>query len=82
LWRSAIFCDAVFRTRKNPERDQQKWNPVLRPIALQNIEVAHDLIAKPRTLWRIMRNGLSTLKIRVKRRLSFWWHRPAVSFLM
>jgi hypothetical protein len=26
----------------------------------------------------IMRNGLSTLKIRVKRRLSIWWHRPAV----
>jgi hypothetical protein len=23
---------------------------------------------------------LSTLKIRVKRRLRFWWHRPAVSF--
>jgi hypothetical protein len=23
---------------------------------------------------------LSTLKIRVKRRLSIWWHRPAVSF--
>jgi len=37
------------------ERDQQKWNPVLRPIALENIEIAHDLIAKPPTLWWIMR---------------------------
>jgi len=37
------------------ERDQQKWNPVLRPIALQFIEAAHDLFAKPLTLWRIMR---------------------------
>jgi hypothetical protein len=37
------------------ERDQQKWNPVLRPIALSDIERAHDLVAKPLTLWRIMR---------------------------
>jgi len=37
------------------ERDQQKWNPVSRPIALENIEIAHDLIAKPPTLWWIMR---------------------------
>jgi len=36
-------------------RDQQKWNPVLRPIALQFIETAHDLFVKPLTLWRIMR---------------------------
>jgi hypothetical protein len=28
------------------------------------------------------RQKLSTLKIRVKRRLSIWWHRPAVSFWM
>jgi hypothetical protein len=26
------------------------------------------------------RQGLSTLKIRVKRRLSICWHRPTVSF--
>jgi hypothetical protein len=56
--------------KKNRERDQQRRNPVLRPIAPQNIQVAHDLIARPRTHGRIMRNGLSTLKIRVKRRLS------------
>jgi hypothetical protein len=57
-------------------------------IVLQNIEIAHDLIAKrshPRVtpedvLWRIRRKRLSTLKIRVKRRLSIWCHRPAVSF--
>jgi hypothetical protein len=28
---------------------------VLRPIALQIVNFAHDLIAKPLTLWRIMR---------------------------
>jgi len=38
-----------------PERDQQKWDPVLRPIALSDIKRAHDLVAKPLTLWRIMR---------------------------
>jgi hypothetical protein len=27
-------------------------------------------------------HGLSTLKIRVKRRLNIWWHRPVVSFSM
>jgi hypothetical protein len=40
------------------ERDQQKWKPVLRPIALQNRRMAHDLIAKPPTLWRITRKML------------------------
>jgi hypothetical protein len=38
------------------ERDQSKWAPVLRPIALQNIEIAHDLVVKPLALWRIMRS--------------------------
>jgi hypothetical protein len=80
LWRFRHLWRRRFRQKKNRERDQQKWNPVLRPIALQNIQTAHDLIAGARPLWRIMRNGLSTLKIRVKRRLSIWWHRPAVSF--
>jgi hypothetical protein len=28
---------------------------ILRPIALQIVKFAHDLIAKPLTLWRIMR---------------------------
>ena len=28
------------------------------------------------------RQKLSTLKIRVKRRLNIWWHRPPVSFWM
>jgi hypothetical protein len=37
------------------ERDQQKWNPVLRPIALSDIKRARDLVAKPLTLWRITR---------------------------
>src|ERR1017187_8683489 len=46
------------KTRMNLERDQQKWEPVLHPIALQNIIIAHDLIAKPLTLWRIMRPRL------------------------
>jgi len=31
-------------------RDQQKWDPVLRPIALSDIKRAHDLVAKPLTL--------------------------------
>jgi hypothetical protein len=44
------FVDSTF-----PERDQQKWNPVLRPIALSANKRAHDLVAKPLTLWRIMR---------------------------
>jgi hypothetical protein len=49
------------------ERDQQKWKPVLRPIALQNsskIVEWHDLIAKPLTLWRIMRKMLQINKSR------------------
>jgi hypothetical protein len=36
------------------ERDQQKWMPVLRPGALQ-LQEAQDLVAKPHTLWRILR---------------------------
>jgi hypothetical protein len=32
-----------------------KVNPALRPIALQNIILRDDPIAKPLTLWRIMR---------------------------
>jgi hypothetical protein len=43
------------------ERDQQKWKPVLRPIALKNSRMAHDLIAKPPTLWRIMRKVLQII---------------------
>jgi hypothetical protein len=38
-----------------PSADQQKWEPVLRPIARQFMKSAHDLFAKPPTLWRIMR---------------------------
>jgi hypothetical protein len=37
-------------------RSQQKWEPVLRPIAPYSIK-AHDSIAKPLTLWRITREG-------------------------
>ena len=33
----------------------------MRPIALQIIELAHDLIAKPLTLWRIMRGNYSAV---------------------
>jgi len=44
------------KNKRPAERDQQKWLPVLRPIALQ-IKRAHDLIAKPLTLWRIMRRA-------------------------
>jgi hypothetical protein len=36
-------------------RDQQKWIPVLRPIAHQLFELAHDLIDEPIPLRRIMR---------------------------
>jgi hypothetical protein len=74
-----FFYGAVFSAQKIRSAISKSG---MRPIARQNIEVAHDLIAEPRTPWRIMRNGISTLKIRVKRRLRFWWHRPAVSFLM
>jgi hypothetical protein len=77
---SPSLAAANFIRGNKRKRDQQKRNPALRPIAPENIQGAHDLIAKPHTLERIMRNGLSTLKIRVKRRLSIWWHRPAVSF--
>ena len=45
---------AISVAAKRLERDQQKWIPVLRPIALSNIENAHDLFAKPLTLWRVM----------------------------
>jgi hypothetical protein len=45
-------ASTTFRSRA---RDQQKWTPVLRPISRQPIEKAHDLFAKPLTLWRIMR---------------------------
>lgn len=44
------------KERRACERDQQKWSPVLRPIALFFLKRAHDLIAKPLTLWRIMRH--------------------------
>jgi hypothetical protein len=52
------------------ERDQKKWIPVFRPIALQKYKWRMILSPNRGTLRRIMRNGLSTLKIRVKRRLS------------
>jgi len=38
------------------ERDQQKVYEVLRPIALQLLYILrHNLLAKPLTLWRIVR---------------------------
>jgi hypothetical protein len=74
-----MFCAVDFiDAKKFPECDPRSVSRV--PIARQNIEMAHDLVAKPLTLWRIMRNGLSTLIIRVKCRLSILGHRPAVSF--
>jgi hypothetical protein len=42
------------------KRDQQKWNPVLRPVALQIFKWRMDLIAKPLALWRIMRAGVAS----------------------
>jgi hypothetical protein len=41
--------------RSHGARSAKVYYTVLRPIALQIIEFAHDLIAKPLTLWRIMR---------------------------
>jgi len=38
-------------------RDQQKWMPVLRPIARKLYELAHDLVGEPIPLRRIMRHG-------------------------
>jgi hypothetical protein len=43
-----------------PERDQQKWKPVLRPIALQILKGAHDLVAKPPTLLADHARGTDT----------------------
>ena len=42
------------------ERDQQKWILVLRPVALLTFKWRMDLIAKPLTLWRIMRAGAAS----------------------
>ena len=39
------------------ERDQQKWVPVLRPGALQTLNLRMISVAEPPTLWRIMRRG-------------------------
>jgi hypothetical protein len=36
----------LLKTPVIPARDQQKWEPVLRPIA-RHFQRAHDLIAKP-----------------------------------
>jgi hypothetical protein len=47
--------------------------------AAQIIEIPHDLVVGRRRGPGV-RNGLSTLIIRVKRRLSILRHRPAVSF--
>jgi hypothetical protein len=52
----SIFIVISLGLPLRPERDQQKWMPVLRPIALQIKEV-HDPVAKPPTLWRIMREA-------------------------
>jgi hypothetical protein len=49
-------------------RDQQKWKPALRPIARYSFESAHDLVAKPRTLWWIMRWHAARIVRRVLRR--------------
>jgi hypothetical protein len=42
-----------WRNQIGIERNQQKWRPVLRPLALYNIENTHDLFVK--RFWRIMR---------------------------
>ena len=33
---------------------------------MREIDIAHDLVAKPRTLWRIMRPGLIMQRLRLK----------------
>jgi hypothetical protein len=38
------------------ERDQQKWAPVLRSIARQQIDLAQDLVGEPLTLRRSCAN--------------------------
>jgi hypothetical protein len=60
-----LCCDF----RRDKKIDRRKWSLFSSAVAPQNIEITHDLIA-PLIAWRIVRNGLSTLKIRVKRRLS------------
>jgi hypothetical protein len=52
----SIFIVVSLSLPLRPVRDQQKWKSVLRPIALQ-FQGAHDLVAKPPTLWRIMREA-------------------------
>jgi hypothetical protein len=73
LRREKIFGSAICKKPKAPVRPS---------IAVQYIEKANDLIAGLRAARQITRNGLSTLRIRVKRRLNIWCHRPAVSFQM
>jgi hypothetical protein len=76
---AAIFLRRRFdRRKKFSKRNPQSIFGV--PIARQNIEMPRDLVVKPLALRPIMRNGLSTLIIRVKCRLSILRHRPVVSF--
>jgi hypothetical protein len=55
---------------KNLRARSEKADSGFRPIALQKYKWRMILSPNRGTLRRIMRNGLSTLKIRVKRRLS------------
>jgi hypothetical protein len=63
-----VFSIAVRSSRKkySDTRFAQAEASVRRSVTVQNIEKANDLIAGARAAWRIGRNGLSTLKIRVK----------------
>jgi len=51
---------AVWQT-KLARAQSAKVESGLRPIAVQFIESAHDLFAKPLTLWRIMRYAAASL---------------------
>jgi hypothetical protein len=77
LCRNESFSAA---SKKLIGRDQKIWRRVLRPIALKKYKRRMILSRGRYTLRRIVRNEKSTLKIRVKRRLSICWHRPAVGF--
>jgi hypothetical protein len=52
---SMVVLPAKIGNKPSTERDQQNWEPVLRPIALRIIRWTNDPFAKPLTLWRIMR---------------------------
>jgi hypothetical protein len=70
----------LFETKKSATAMSIEPKSALSAIVLQNIEIARRSHRGCSHAVPIMRNGLSTLIIRVKWRLSICCHRSAVSF--